>query len=424
MTLLFLIFIALALAAGFVMMVMSDPGYVLITLKPWSVEMSLALFITLLVAAFVVLYLVIRALAKLWRSPRDLGAWHSERTQNKARRMQTIGIMRVIEGEWQQAERYLLSYLNRTDAPALNYLGAAHAAQGRGDYKKRDEYLALAVASDPNQAVAIGLTKATLQYRSGQYGQASETLRELRNRAPKNQKVLGLSLKVLEHTHDWDTLSRIIPAARKQNAAPELEIDRLQQMTNTKLLTRATEGGEMHQLWRSLSREQRTDPELLATYVERLLDQDMHKEAEELVRKYLQRNWDARLVRLYGQIRAPDPAAQLKHAERWAASHQDSPELMLSLAQISLNNELWGKARSYLEACISNGGTVEAYRELGHLLEQLDEKESALDLYRKGIDQAVPHASTADEVLTGSVIESGIEGEIDAPQENAARRNT
>ena len=55
---------------------------------------------------------------------------------------------------------------------------------------------------------------------------------------------------------------------------------------------------------------------------------------------------------------------------------------MLSLAQISLNNELWGKARSYLEACIECGGTVEAYRELGHLLEQLDEKDTALDLYQ------------------------------------------
>ena len=67
---------------------------------------------------------------------------------------------------------------------------------------------------------------------------------------------------------------------------------------------------------------------------------------------------------------------------------------MLSLAQISLNNELWGKARSYLEACIECGGTAEAYRELGHLLEQLDEKDTALDLYRRGIDQATPRDVT------------------------------
>ena len=94
------------------------------------------------------------------------------------------------------------------------------------------------------------------------------------------------------------------------------------------------------------------------------------------------------------QLPLDNPAAQLKHAEKWYADHKESPELMLRLAQISLNNELWGKARQYLEACIECGGTVEAYRELGHLLEQLDEKEQALDLYRRGIEQATPREVT------------------------------
>ena len=390
MTLLFLLFIAMALAAGFVVMVMQDPGYVLITLKPWSIELSLALFLTLLVIFFVVVYFLIRTAVKVWRSPRALSEWQTGRSQNKARKLQTSGIMRVIEGDWQQAERLLLSHLSQTDTPALNYLGAAHAAQGRGDYKKRDLYLAQAIDSDPDQAIAIGLTQATLQYRSGQYEQASETLKRLRSRSPKNKRVLGLSVKVLEKTQDWPSLQQIMPAVRKQQAAPDSEIDRLQQLANRQLLTHAAENGGLQQVWRSLSREERNDPELLATYAQRLMSQDAHKEAEELLRKSIQRKWEPKLVRLYGQVRTDDPAAHLKRAEQWAATHKDSPELMLSLAQISLNNELWGKARSYLEACINFGGTVEAYRELGHLLEQLDEKEKALDLYRKGIEQAAP----------------------------------
>lgn len=413
MTLLFLIFIALALAAGFVMMVMSDPGYVLITLKPWSIELSLALFIALLAALFVVLYFVIRTLVRTWQTPRNLNNWRTGRAHNKARKLQTNGIMRVIEGDWQQAERQLLRYLDKTDTPALNYLGAAHAAQGRGDHDKRDEYLAQAVNCDPGQAIAIGLTQATLQYRSGQYEQASATLAQLRSRAPKNKRVLGLSLKVLEQTEDWASLQQIIAPARKQKAAPELEIDRLQQMANRKLLTHAAEGGELHQLWRSLSRSQRDNPELLATYAERLMQQGMYLQAEELLRKAIKHRWDSKLVRLYGHVRAPDSAAQLKHAEQWALDHKDNPELMLSLAQISLNNELWGKARSYLEACIACGGTVEAYRELGHLLEQLDEKENALDLYRRGIEHAAPSLGTDAPAEGEALVEKMKPGEKD-----------
>lgn len=394
MTLLFLVFIALALAAGFVIMVMQDPGYVLITLKPWSIELSLALFLMLLLVAFVVLYFAMRTLVRLWRSPRTLSAWQTERSRNKARKQQINGIMRVIEGDWQQAERLLLSHLSQTDRPALNYLGAAHAAQGRGDYKKRDLYLAQAIDSDPDQSTAIGLTQANLQYRSGQYDQASETLKRLRHRTPKNKRVLGLSVKVLEQTKDWGSLQNILRAVRKQKAAPDTEIDRLQQLANRQLLTHSTKSDELHQLWRSMSRQDRDNPELLATYAERLMSEGAHKEVEELLRKSINRRWDPRLVRLYGHVRAPDPAQQLKRAEEWAVTHKDSPELMLSLAQISLNNELWGKARGYLEACISLGGTVEAYRELGHLLEQLDEKEKALDLYRKGIEQAAPQGGS------------------------------
>jgi len=67
---------------------------------------------------------------------------------------------------------------------------------------------------------------------------------------------------------------------------------------------------------------------------------------------------------------------------------------MLTLAQFSLANQLWGKARAALEACIENGGSVEAYRELGHLLEQLDERDQALDTYRKGLDEVSAKTSS------------------------------
>lgn len=421
MTSLFVIFIALALAAGFVAMVMDDPGYVLITIPPWNIEMSLALFLLLLLLIFAIVYLLVRFLARLWHSPSAVNAWRTGRKHDKARRLQTQGIMRVIEGDWEQAERQLLNYVNETDTPALNYLGAAHAAQGRGDFKKRDEYLNQALKRDPDQAVAIGLTEATLQYRSGQYDQAGKTLERLRIRAPRNKRVLGLSVKVLEQTQDWPTLHNLLPGVRKQRAAPEEEIDRLQKLSSRRLLTDSTQEDTLKKTWRSLSRNERNNPELLATYAQRLIDQGQNQQAEELVRKSIQRNWDPNLVRMYGRIRTEKPALQLKYAEKWAAGHKDSPELMLSLAQIALNNELWGKAREYLEACIDCGGTVEAYRELGHLLEQLDEKEKALDLYRRGIEQATPRDVTPVPAPVMTDDQDSGEGEADILPDSEAR---
>ena len=48
MTALLVVLVTLALAVASALFFMQDPGYVLITLKPWSIEISLALFIVAL----------------------------------------------------------------------------------------------------------------------------------------------------------------------------------------------------------------------------------------------------------------------------------------------------------------------------------------------------------------------------------------
>lgn len=383
--------VALALAVAFALLIMEDPGYVLITLKPWSVELSLTFFLVLLAVVFTLIYLAIRLLVRTWNTPRDVQRWNKQRLTTKAHKLQTSGMMGVIEGDWKKAERQLMSHLANSQTPALNYLGAAHAAQGRGDLEQRDRYLALAHKADPGQAVAIGLTQATLQYRSGQTELALATLRNLRGRAPKNSKVLGLSLKVMAELEDWKGILDTLPAARKHGGIPVEEADRLQSRANRQLLAHAPADQQLETTWQTLPREARHDAELLQTYVERQIELGNMQYAEELLRKEISRRWQPELVRLYGRVKGRDPARQLKVAEKWAADHEDSPELMLTLAQLSLNNDLWGKARAYLEACIGAGGSTEAYRELGLLLEQLDERDAALALYRDGLDRAVPH---------------------------------
>jgi HemY protein len=382
--------VALALAVVFALLVMKDPGYVLITLKPWSIELSLTFFLVLLAAVFVLLYLAIRFLVRTWNTPKDVKRWRKQRLTTKAHKLQTRGMMRVIEGDWKKAEQQLMSHLANSETPALNYLGAAHAAQGRGNLEQRDRYLALAHKADPSQVVAIGLTQATLQYRSGQTEQALATLKSMRGRAPKNPKVLGLSVKVMAELQDWKGLLDTLPAARKYGGVPAEDAVRLQSRANQQLLAHSPEDGQLESAWQSLARDDRRDPELLKAYAERQIELGNVQHAEELLRKEISRNWQPALVRLYGRVKGNDPARQLKAAEKWAANHEDSPELMLTLAQLSLNNELWGKARAYLEACIASGGSAEAYRELGQLLEQLDERDAALELYRDVMERAVP----------------------------------
>ena len=95
-------------------------------------------------------------------------------------------------------------------------------------------------------------------------------------------------------------------------------------------------------------------------------------------------------MRRFGLVEGADASRQLKQAETWLDQHADDPDLLLATARLCLRNELWGKARSYLETVISLRPSPEAYREYGHLLNQLGEADAAADAFREGLGMVAP----------------------------------
>jgi HemY protein len=196
-------------------------------------------------------------------------------------------------------------------------------------------------------------------------------------------------MQIYQDLQDWKALSELVPAARKYRVLPADKLDQLEQLTTQRLLTHSDNGdGQLQNIWRTLSRDQKRDPELIATYVDQLIESGDAEQAEVLLRKAIKQQWEPKLVLLYGRVHSSDLAKQLKTAEKWAINHQEDPELLLTLARLCMASELWGKARSYLESCIANDGPAEAYQELGKLLEQLEEPENALAYYRQGLERA------------------------------------
>jgi HemY protein len=113
---------------------------------------------------------------------------------------------------------------------------------------------------------------------------------------------------------------------------------------------------------------------------------DAHKQAEQLLVSELKRSWNQRLVYLFGDLQVEDAGSQLDLAERWLEQHPRDPVLLLTLGKISSRNQLWGKARSYLESSIEQHATAEAYRLLGALLERVGEADEASACYRRGLE--------------------------------------
>ena len=382
MTAIVLVLAALAAALTLGLLAQEDPGYVLISRWPYEVEVSLALFLAGLVLVLTVLYILIRILFRVFRAPRDLHHWQARRRHDQADRATLIGYARLIEGEWEEAELALNEGLGRGSTPLLQYLGAAYAAQQRGDFEARDRYLSVAREEDPEHLEAIEITRARLLERAGQIDEARGVLEHLHEQGVRHRAVQRMLLGLIRTQQDWPALESLLKRDRDLRALPRAELDTLRQEMQAELLSQEGDPGAA---WTKLTRRQRRDPVLQAAHARALINSGDGDAAEHFLRKHIVRQWDSGLVRLYGHARSPKGEEQLGRAEQWAQSHNDDADLLMTLARLCLANKDRKKARDYLLKAARLGDSREDYLELGLLLESMGESDKALQCYRRGL---------------------------------------
>jgi HemY protein len=361
-----------------------DPGYVLLGYGQYSVETSLLMFAVVLVLA----YLAVRALAGLWRVPARVHRWGRRRQSRRLQLWFDDATRALAEGRFERAERRLGRLLKWPQAPLQAYLSAAQAASQVGADQRRDRYLQLALQRQPESEASILMQQAELQLANLQSDQAQTTLTRLKTLVPHNARTLRLLMQLYLQQQDWAGLRELLPELSRSQVLDETRWQKLAvQVYREQVLgfASANDLDGLNMAWKRLPPPVRQDRGLLAVYIEQLMRLGAHEPAARLLREQLGREWDQRLVHLFGDAQQPDAPAQQAQGEKWLEKRPDDAVLLLALAKISRRNQLWGKARSYLEASIARQPTAEAYSLLGALLEQLDEPDKAAGCYRQGL---------------------------------------
>ena len=404
------VLITLAAAAALGLLALEDPGYVLISRTPYEIEVSLALFVLLAGILLFAVYLVLRLLWALFRAPRTAGRWRINRRHALATQATLAGYSRLIEGEWEEAEEILSQRLGYGATPLLSALGAAYAAQQRGDYEARDKYLLQARNQEPEHIEAVEITRARLLERAGQLDEARGVLEQLHEQGVRRRAVQGMLVELLQRQQDWPALESLFKDLKRSRILPEGEMKILNRDLQVRLLTSDARPDAGAQVWSRLSRQERRDPVLTAVHVRSLIDAGNMKQAEKILRKAINRNWDGGLVRLYGHIRQESIDALLKQAENWRVTHTDDPDLLITLARFQLELKARDKALSLLVEAARIGVSGETYMELGLLLESIGESAKALQCYRRGLQEShaspVPEPSSTSSELLPAVAES------------------
>ncbi len=367
-----------AFAAHFLL---GDPGYVAINFRGYLVEMSVPVLITITVLLFVAVWLIRRVI----QAPRRLGEAAGRYRSGRAGQKLTRGMIEVAEGNFAKGEKLLARAASTSDTPLFNYLQAARAAHLQGQDERRDEWLRLAYEHTPEAANAVLLTQAELQLDRQQYEQALATLRRLEENSRNHSHALALLGRLYYRLQDWQHLAELLPRLSKHGRVEQETLDKWAVRVHSENFGRAADGDAVIAEWKTIAKPLRADTTLLDAYYMNLMRVGLHEKAEKDLAAALKSEWRGSLVRLFGLVEGPDASKQLKRAEGWLAKHGDDPDLLLAAARLCLRNELWGKARSYLETVISIRPTPEAYQEYGRLLNQMGEGDAAADAYREGL---------------------------------------
>lgn len=372
-------------AALYFKAVAKDPGYVLLAHGRHTIETSLMVGLLGMFLSFLLIYWLWRFLH--W-------ALDPLRGQRKASGKTIRGLIAYAEGDWNNAEKLLAKGATGDRIALVNYITAAHAAHEQGSADRRDDYLRLAHQNIKGVDVAVGLTKARLQYRGGQWEECLATLMRLQQQSkklPSYPTVIKMLAEVHEQLQDWDSLLQLLPELKKRKVLTPEGLATLELRCYEGKLRQALRGHsagrllQVQQAWQQVPRKLHQETLLIKAYAEALGSLNAGEEAERVLTDALRKHWDDDLARLYGIVKGGDVEKQLLWAEGWLQERPNNAMLLLALGRLCLQLQRWEKARSYFEASIRSRKTAEAHGELGRLLGHLGEHQASNENFQAGL---------------------------------------
>lgn len=394
---LFIFLLFLLASVWFGVEVIRHPGYLLVVYQPWMIQMPVWFALLALLVFLGLFYFIIGSIDRLGFLWFKIKNRLSIRREHRSYSKTTHGLSALIEWRWKKAENLLLSGVNQSFEPLINYLSAARAAHEQGAFERRDGYILKAYEIAPDAKLAIGLTQAELEFKQEKYEQATATLNHLRQTSPRHPRVLKMLEKIYVRLADWNSLHELLPAMKKAKILTPDECELFEKNIYCEIFR--TSGGkrlsDIRQIWGQLPRYLKRNPDIVCAYVKQLArhapvtGSETTGEMEDLIRKTLKSHWQADLARIYGGLPFANLNRQLVIAGAWLKMYGQQPELMLTLGRLCVRVQLWGKARDYFEKCLASGPDAEASLEYGKLLEQLNEPNAALHKYRDGLARLI-----------------------------------
>ncbi|MBL8385586.1 MAG: heme biosynthesis protein HemY [Burkholderiales bacterium] len=359
-------------AVGLSLVARYNDGYVLLFVAPKRIEMSLTLFVILQVAAFVLVYLFVRAAAYTLRLPDQVREFRERRARERARHALFDALISTFEGRYARAERAARVARENGEDRVLAALVGARAAHMLGRQAARDRLLEearadAAAAGSKAQRQAALMTQAELLVDERRDQEALQVLAELNAPGARHVAAQRLALKAMTRSGAWQDALRVVRQLEEHRAEHPAVIARTREMAYDGLFTGVDAATQRERLRRVPRAELREAP-VARTIARALAAQGLLDEARGIVEEALDRGWDEALVELYADCAAETALGrQLERCEAWRVRYPREASLLVCLGRLCAQAQLWGKAREYLELALALRPNRAAHIALAHV---------------------------------------------------------
>ncbi|HEX6156528.1 MAG TPA: heme biosynthesis HemY N-terminal domain-containing protein [Burkholderiales bacterium] len=384
-----------AAAVALVLLARVDSGYVLFFYPPWRVEMSMVFFVAAALVSFVALYSLLRLIGNALALPATVRAWRARRRRERAHTALAAALQAYYEGRYARAEKEAALAADNGPSPGVAALLAARAAHQMRDFERRDRWLERADSLGDSLQTARLVSRAELALEDRDFGAARDALRSLHGAGPKHVATARLLLRAERGAGAWDEVLRLASQLSKRDAiAPALAEEYKVQATVELLGRAADDAGAFERRWRGVAAADRVQPRIAAAAARNATALGRAALAREILETALAAEWVPQLVSLYAQLpegldqetRVAEARTRIERAEKWLLERERDAQLLATLGRLCAQAELWGKARSFLEASLSFEESRAARIELARLAERLGKDDEAQRHFRKAAE--------------------------------------
>ena len=369
-----------------------NSGYVLLVAQEYRIELSLNMFLVLLIALFFICYFIVRLIFATLRLPSTLRKFRIRKRHEAAHVALLNGMKEFLEGRYTKAEKTAnkaLKFKEPSEFIAINATIAARSAHELSRYSQRDEFINVLESKAPDETTLHVITKAELLLDDNHHEEALKILHSL-DTVEKNQRnaILRLELKAQQQANNWEKVLDLVDQLTKRNALNELLAEELRHRAHLENFKNIAWNRQLlNRYWRNMPSAEKENSTIAYFGAQAHIALGDCTKAQQIIENSLNKHWNSELVSIYADCMQSNVTRQIEYAETWWLKfYPNDFNLLLTLGKLCIRCELWGKAQNYLETSITIKSSYEAHLMLALLNEKIGKPEIAKDHYTKGLE--------------------------------------